>query len=552
MKIRFLVIAGLVLAGILTYTGPAQAQTGLPLKNGRPVVATVNADSISLAEFFLQLDPSVNRARLGQGRGTAKEVELLDRLVTIKLIAQEGRTMGLDELADIKKQVEVSSREILREVLLKRLVANVQPDPVAVRKVYREMVREWKTASLLFQDEASAQRARMEIANGTPFDQVASKAVADKKARTDQDSGYHARKDYLPQIADEISKLEIGGLTPVLRLQTGFALVKVVGIRYPENTKARTEARQRAVKEREDAVLKAHETELRRKYVVMNEAVVKGLNYETAPGGVDGLLKDKRVLAEIKGAAPVTVGDLTDYLRMQFFHGTDEAKQRKEMNERKDMALEAMIGRRLLNAEAVRMGIDKTNEYRDRVNGYKESLVFDAFVQKVIAPENKMKEEDVKAYYTAHVKEYSYPEMLKVRSLAFTARPAAESAIRKLREGTDYGWLASNAEGQAAKGTLGLLTLDGRPVTTDSMPAGLQKALAGSKPGDHRLYASPEGPVYVVAVEQVIGADAKPYDEVRMEIARKLYNEKLKKAVDDYARKLRAQAKVAVYLKRMK
>jgi hypothetical protein len=163
-----------------------------------------------------------------------------------------------------------------------------------------------------------------------------------------------------------------------------------------------------------------------------------------------------------------------------------------------------------------------------------------------------MKEEEVKGYYTAHVKEYSSPEMLRVRSLAFTARPAAESAMRKLREGTDYGWLASNAEGQAATGTPGLLTFDGRPVTTDSMPAGLQKTLAGSKPGDHRLYASPEGPFYVLAVQQVIGADPRPYDEVRMEIARKLYNDKLKKAVEDYARKLRAHSKVAVYLKRMK
>jgi hypothetical protein len=376
--------------------------------------------------------------------------------------------------------------------------------------------------------------------------------VADKKAKADQDSAYHARKAYLPQIADEIAKLKIGGLTPVLRLQTGFALVKVVGIRYPENARARAEARERALKEREDAAMEAHDQELRRRYVVMNDAAVKALNYEAAQPTIEALLKDTRVLAQIKGAAPVTVGDLTDYLRMQFFHGADQAKQRKEMNERKDVALEAMIGRRLLNAEALRLGIDKTNEYRDRVNGYKESLVFDAFVQKVIAPENKMKEEEVKGYYTAHLKDYSYPEMFKVRSLAFSARPAAETAIRKLREGTDYGWLASNADGLVPKGAPGVLAFDGRPVTTDSMPVGLQKALAGAKSGDERLYASPEGHYYVLAVQQVIGADPRPYDEVRMEIAQKLYAEKLKKAVEDYARKLREHSKVAVYLKKVK
>jgi hypothetical protein len=267
---------------------------------------------------------------------------------------------------------------------------------------------------------------------------------------------------------------------------------------------------------------------------------------------MDALLKDKRVIAEIKGASAVTIADLTDYLRMQFFHGTDQSKQRREMNSKKDAALDAMIGRRLLNMEALRLGIDKTNEYRDRVNGYRDSLVFDSFIQKVIVPENKMKEEEVKGYYTAHLKEYSYPEMLKVQSLAFSGRPAAENAMRKLREGTDYGWLAANADGQVARGAPGVLAFDGRPVTTDSMPGGLQKVLAGSKAGDHRLYASPEGPFYVLAVQQVIASNPRPFEEVRTEIAQKLYKEKLTKSVDDYARKLRAHSKVAVYLKRVK
>jgi hypothetical protein len=210
-----------------------------------------------------------------------------------------------------------------------------------------------------------------------------------------------------------------------------------------------------------------------------------------------------------------------------------------------------MIGRRLLNAEALRLGIDRTNAYRDRVSGYRDSLIFDSFLQKVIVPGNKMREEEVRQHYTAHLKEYSYPEMVKVRSLAFTARGAAESAMRKLREGTDYGWLAANAEGQVAKGTQGLLVFDGRPITTDSMPEGVQKTLAGTKAGELKLYASPEGPFYVFAVQEVLGANAKPYDDVRAEIAKKLYGDKLKKSVEDYAGKLRAHSTVAAYLKKV-
>jgi hypothetical protein len=552
MTHRLLLTTGLALAVTHMPSFVDAQERTLPMRNGRPVVAVVNADAISLDEFVLQGNGTARRARLKQGLATAKDLELLDRLVKIKLVVQEAETMGLDELPEIRKQVDVTSREILREVLMSRLVKGVTADPVLVEKLFRDSVRQWKTSSLFFKDKAAAERARTEIEAGAPFRDVAAKAVSSRAAEAERDDVYHPRTDYFPQIGEAISGLRAGQVSPVVPVSGGFVLVRVVDIRYPENRAARADATKRALSQRQEAALKAHEQAARRQYVVLNKSVWKTLDYEAAKPGLDALLKDKRVIAEIKGAAPLTVGDLTDYLRMQFFHGSDQVKQRREMNEKKEAALEATLGRRLLNAEAFRLGIDKTNEYRDRVNGFRESLVFDAFIQKVIVPDNKMREDEVKQYYGAHLKEYSYPEMLKVRSLAFSGRPAAETAMRKLREGTDYGWLAANAEGQVAKGSPGVLTFDGRPVTTDSMPDGLRKVLAGSRAGDHRLYGGPQGPFYVLAVQQVIAANPKPYDEVRAEIAQKMYGEKLKKSVEGYAAKLRAQSKVAVYLTRMK
>lgn len=458
--------------------------------------------------------------------------------------------MGLDEAPEIRKQVDVTSRDILREVLMDRLVKHVTPAPAEVEKLFREKVKQWKTASLLFPDKTAAERARKEIAGGAPFNEVAARAVAAKQARKDGDERYHPRKDYLPAIGEAIAPLRIGQVSPVIRLQAGHAVVKVIDMRYPEDAAARAEAREQALSQQRVAAMKAREEAMRRKHVVVNQAVLKGLDYTADKPGFDALLKDKRVIAEIKGSTSITVADLTDYLRMQFFHGSDQAKQRREMNDKKQAALEATLARRLLNMEARNLGIDRTNVYRDRVTGYRESLVFESFVQKVIVPGNKMKEEEVKNHYSGHLKEYSYPELVKVRSLAFTRRAAAEAAMRKLREGADYGWLASNGDGQVPKGTQGLLAFDARPVTTDSMPDGVQKALTGAKAGESRLYASPEGHFYVLSVQQVIASTAKPYDEVKEAIAKKVYGEKLKKSVEEYARKLRAQSKVETYLKR--
>lgn len=551
MGYRLIGATGMLLAVLHAPTFTAPVGQPLPVQSGRPIVATVNADVISLDELLMELEPPVDRTRLQQGHATAEQLSVLDRMVTIKLLVQEAGRMGLADVPEIKKEADVASREILREVLLDQLTRHLTPDPAVVEHKFRDAVREWKTSSLLFQDQAAASKAQKELASGALFADVAARAVAAKTGRPEGDNGFHSRKDYLPQVVAAISKLQVGQVSPLVHIQAGFVVVKVVDIRYPENKQARAEARKAALKVKQLAFTKAHEGTLRKQYATIDKALLKSLDYEAPRPGFDALLKDTRVLAGIKGAAPITVADLTDYLRLQFFHGSDQAKQRKEMNEKKETAFYATLGRRLLNHEAVQLGIDKSNPYRDRVNGYRSSLIFNAFVQKVIAPDNKMKEEEVKGYYGQHLKEYSYPEMMKIRSLAFARRGAAEDAMRKLREGSDYGWLSSNAEGQVEKGADGLLTFEGQPVMTDSMPETLRTTLAGCKSGDLRLYASPDGRFYVMSVQDVISNGAKPYAEVREDVAKKLYGDKLKKSIDTYAARLRGQSKVATYLKKV-
>lgn len=551
MRHRLLVATGVFLVTVSIRTLATDVGPALPLRNGRPVVASVNRDVISLDEFVARLAPPVNRARLREGRGTSQELELLDRLVTIKLLFNEAVTMGIADLPEIRKQVDVSSREILREVLLDRLMKDIKPDPAAVEKQFRQISCEWKTTSLLFQDEAAAKRAKASIDAGAPFGDIAARAVAGKTAKADNDAAYHSKSDYLPQIMAAIAPLKTGQVSPIVQLQAGYVLIKVLDIRHPENPEARAAARKNAIDAQRREFLKAHDAALRKQYAVINTTLVKSIDYEAAKPGVEALLKDKRVVAELKGGSPITVGDLTDYLRMQFFHGDDPAKQHKDMNAKKEEALDATVGRRLLNLEAARLGIDKSNEYRDRVNGYRESLVFDTFIQKVIAPGNKMQEAEVRQYYAAHKNDYSNPPMLKARNLAFTRRSDAEAALKKLREGTDYRWIAANAEGQVNKDATDVIRLDGKPVMVSTMPADMQKALAGCKSGDFRLYVAADGHAYVIAIDQVIQLDARPYDDVRDEIARKLYDEKLQKSIKEYAGKLRAQSKVATYLKKV-
>jgi hypothetical protein len=92
------------------------------------------------------------------------------------------------------------------------------------------------------------------------------------------------------------------------------------------------------------------------------------------------------------------------------------------------------------------------------------------------------------------------------------------------------------------------LTFDGKPLTTKDFPVGLQKAISGARAGDVRLYESPQGLFYVLAVQEVVSSRPQPFEDVRDTVSRRLYNDKLKQAIDEYARKVRAVSDVKSYL----
>ena len=176
-------------------------------------------------------------------------------------------------------------------------------------------------------------------------------------------------------------------------------------------------------------------------------------------------------------------------------------------------------------------------------------MVFGAFVRKAVVPDVKITDDELRAYHSEHIAEYTTPEMMRIDGLAFGKRADAESAIEKLRKGTEFQWLSANAEGQADKNSKGLLRFEGKLLTTKDLPEGVQKAVSGGRSGDARLYADPKGYFYVLLLRDVLPAKPKPFEEARPEVTQKVFDQKLKKAMDDWTNKLRAASDIKIYLK---
>jgi parvulin-like peptidyl-prolyl isomerase len=126
-----------------------------------------------------------------------------------------------------------------------------------------------------------------------------------------------------------------------------------------------------------------------------------------------------------------------------------------------------------------------------------------------------------------------------IKNLVFVKREDAVEAIQKLNKGTDFAWLSANAQGQVAQDEQGLINFEGRPLTISSLPEDIQKALSGAKAGDFRLYASPAGHFYLLYVHQIIAPVQQPFDAVKTEIAKQVFELKVKAVIESWADQLR-------------
>ena len=511
----------------------------LPVIRGKKVVATVTGEPITLDEL--------NR-NLALAQGTNRS-EVLRRLVNARLIVQEAKRIGLDELPEIKNMVDAFSKVTLREELMERQIKDLKVDDQEVEKLYKESIKEWKISSVMVEKENDAKKMVEEIKGGKNFDELSKQMVVERKGKRGEQGEWLKVKDIHPQIVNVVSKMKVGSVSPMIPIKSGFVILRLEDVRYSEDPEAMKQARDEALKRKKVQALKDYSNALIKKYTKVNQDILNSLNYEAKTPGFEAFLKDKRVVADIKGEDPITVGELTEHIKMQFFHGVEKAIESKQLNSKKASALDEMIFKRVFRKEALRLGLEKAESYQNKVEEYETSVLFGAFVNKVIVPDIKLKEEEIKAHYNKHIKEYTMPEMMKIKSLVFAKREDGESTIEKLRKGTEFQWLAANAEGQVDQKTKGLLIFDEKAIITKNLPEGVQKAIHGARAGDFRLYESPQGYFYVLAIQDVIPSKPQPYEEARGTVAKKVFDDKAKKAVEDYADKLRAVSDVKIYLK---
>jgi parvulin-like peptidyl-prolyl isomerase len=516
-------------------------------KYARLPLAVVDGEPITVGELHQALRPLPTPGTMeGEEVSVAGQnpQKLLSRLIDSRILTREAREIGIDRLPEVRNLVGIFERQTLRDLLVRKRLAAVKADPNEVENLYRRAVKETKIKGVLFPTDKEAKAFAAKLKAGGSFEALALKAVKQKAEVKGGAGGEFVRnEEMLPEMAKAVEKAKPGGVTGVIAADKKFAIVKVLEIRYPKNPHARAEAQQRALNFAQNAALVAYSRSLNQKYVSIERKLFEGIDFGK---DLDKLRKDQRVLARIKGEAPVTVAEVAEALKGKYYHGVGRAIEQGKIKTGKIDVFNDLVAKRVFVREALATRIDRSTEFRTRLKEYENSVVFGAFMQKALIPEVKTTLDDLRGYYQRHRDDYTYPEMLSLRALIFTDKAAAQKALDQLTKGTDFSWLAANAGGQVAAEKEGVLQFSEAPVTTRSLSASLRKTLAQPKAGSYRLHAE-KNYFYVLAIGKVIPSRVQPFEEVQKEILQAVFQEKLEALTQEWTRKLRATYPVEIY-----
>ncbi|BDG09220.1 hypothetical protein AMPC_23330 [Anaeromyxobacter paludicola] len=536
--------------------GELRAPLFSPKTAGCPIARVAGEDDpVLLGELADALGQAHMAGKSGARHGARpKDMDYkptLDRLVDVRLLALEAKTMGLIDQPDARSALEAFKATTLRGMLQGQVTAKVKPDPAEVDKSFKAAVKQWKIRSVMFKQEAEAKRFREDLAKGKGFPELARAAVAAKKAEGGE-PGYVSGKKLLPELAHATARLKQGEVSEPVKTTGGWVVLRIEGERYPKDAKALAEARAASLSSQQFKAIRRFYQELVKKYATVDEPLLKQLDFEArGEAGFQALAKDPRPLALIRGERPLTIADLTDDLSKKFFHGLDGPIKEHRVNPLKVDTFETLLGARLFAREAAERKLDQTAVFRAKVRQYERVLALNVFVEKVIVPGVKVTENEAKARYEKQKGELTVPAMYRLDGLGFKDRRTAEGAVQKLKGGTDLNWMRASADGQldAEKQQL---RFDGKVVSANGLPAGLAKVLSGAKNGEYRLFSSADGAEhYAVRVVEQVPPSVQPYADAREKLARELESEKIAAGLRDYAARLRKVQKVDVLITRI-
>jgi len=213
-----------------------QAVPAAPAANAPPPVATVNGAPIPRADYDAFLK-NLLQGKPGTELTADQKNQVLDELITMKLVSAQADKDGLENDPDVKANLEVVRMRILSDAESQKYLKGKEPTDAQLHTEYNTAIAtmdktEYHAEHILVPSKEQAEALIKKIDGGAKFEDVAKANSTDNSKTNGGDLGWFTLARMVKPFAEAVKDLKKGEITqqPV-QTQFGWHIIKLLDTR---------------------------------------------------------------------------------------------------------------------------------------------------------------------------------------------------------------------------------------------------------------------------------------------------------------------------------
>jgi parvulin-like peptidyl-prolyl isomerase len=497
------------------------------------VLAVVDGDPITEGDIEYSLTVSHRREDLS----TARDLKLSDyveKLVDDRLIIDEARRSGIDQLPEIKRAIEAF---ILRESVVRlhdeEIVEKVLVTEKEIKDFYRENYEQVTLGLIEVTSEEVAAEIINQLQQGENFEEIA-KTYSIHISRENAGTVVYKKGMIPTYFMDAIVLLQPGEFSDTINALNKYYIVKLIGKEEAQwgeefdkiRGRIETTVRKQKEKERSDEYLDY----LRQKASIkINEDLLAEIKLDGGTEERGKWAEDMRPLVEIDNTI-LTAGDFVRIARPSTRRTNEDI-------------LKIWIDRKLVDLEALSRHYEREPRFKRMVYRYENQLLKDMFIKRVIIPQINITEETVKEYYENNQESFARPDLYNIQQITVKNSDDAEVILENLQNGADFSWWAKtkSIDPAASKGG------NAGWLKKSALPAPVKEIIDTLQPGDLTPIIEMNSYYIIVRLKDKTIGKVKEYEEVRNAVYNAWFSENIKTIYDEYVITLKDDSEIVIY-----
>lgn len=566
MKGRLAVLA-LIALTLVWITGCSSKQGQIVAKVGK-----INITTGEIVKDYLDMKKNMQVRIVSNLPEYDQFKQFLDQKIDSKLLVQAAYEKGLDKDPQITSRLDQEKDKILMSELFRvEILDKIKITDKDVADLYKKLGESIKVKHILVKTKKEADQIYEELKKEAVFDSLARQKSIDPGSKDrGGDLGYinwNTAIGGTPLIPfkDVVYKLKPQEISRPVKTFLGWHIIKV------EDTRKET---QKSFEEEKDRLRMSLQMTLQQEtainYMVdlmektdikivsstqkMLEEKAKALAaQDTSRAQIGAINIDPNQLSEQEKSSPFLKykgGELNVDKFLQFYNGWPVFQRPPLEDEEnlKGMLFNYLLAPELLKKVSQQKKIDKSQEFKDKVERIKENLMGEKYRNDVIWKDLVVDKADLEAFYENNKDKYIVPPQAHVLEIMVKTEDEAKAILKQLRAGVDFKKLAQEKTIRTyvknSGGDLGNITKSNYPELFDEA----FKLKKGQLAGPIHILQSPVGEGYsVIKLLEKEDQRQKTFEEMEPQLKGGATFEKRGAVSKQWVAEARAKTQIKIY-----